>query len=287
VRDAGNRVITNITLTAQGGLSGGGSISGPSGTLAFTNTGILSVTGTTNQIVVTSGQTPRLSLPQNINTTATVTFATVNASTINGNAIFDNTSRVVTAATVPGFAVTNLQGTANQISVSASVGTVTVSLPSTLDVTVQNLRSTGSSKIFGAWTLATGASFHATYADLAERYEADLEYSPGTVLVIGGEKEVTTTARHGDTARAGIVSTNPAYTLNAEAGDDITHPYIALAGRVPCNVIGPIAKGDLLVTSTVRGFAERAHANDNPNATIARALETFEGTEGVIEVMVV
>jgi len=296
IRDNTNRVITNITLTAQGGLSGGGSIAGPSGTLAFTNTGILSITGTANQISVTAGQNPTLSLPQSIHTAAAVTFSSVTAGTINGDAINDNGSRVVTAATIAGYAVTSLSGTANQISASASLGVVTLTTPQNIHtgasptfngLTLNSLSSNGTANIFGTWQLASGATFQATFADLAERYAADAEYDPGTVLVVGGEFEVTTTTRHGDTARAGIVSTAPAYTLNATAGNDDTHPYIAIAGRVPCKVIGPITKGDLLVTSTVRGFAERAHANDNPNATIARALETFEGIEGVIEVMVV
>ena len=147
--------------------------------------------------------------------------------------------------------------------------------------------ASGSGQILGNWTLGASATLQATYADLAERYAADAEYEPGTVLIIGGTAEVTTTDRRGNAAIAGIVSTNPAYTLNEEAGNDITHPYIALKGRVPCKVVGPISKGDLLVTSSVLGHAERAHANDNPNAVLGRALEDFEDTfGGLIEVMV-
>jgi hypothetical protein len=122
---------------------------------------------------------------------------------------------------------------------------------------------------------------------LAERYHADQPYYPGTVLVIGGHNEVTTTVDRANTAVAGIVSTNPAYTLNAQAGDDTTHPYIALKGRVPCRVIGPILKGDLLVTSAVPGYAERAQTGDHPSAVLGRALEEFGGADGVIEVMVI
>jgi len=145
----------------------------------------------------------------------------------------------------------------------------------------------GGGVVTGIWTLADGAMFESTYADLAERYAADAEYAPGTVLVIGGDAEVTTTDRRGNTAVAGIVSTDPAYTLNADAGNDSTHPYIALKGRVPCKVVGPISKGDLLVTSSTAGHAERAHANDNPNAVLGRALQDFEdSTAGLIEVMV-
>ena len=201
--------------------------------------------------------------------------------------IFDNNSRVLTTTT----GVISIAGTANKILVNsgtaAQVGVTTLTLPDTLDVTAQSIRSTGSSQIFGSWTLASGATFQATYADLAERYHADNNYASGTVLIVGGTNEVTTTSIHANTAVAGIVSTNPAYTLNAQAGDDTTHPYIALKGRVPCKVIGPILKGDLLVTSSVPGYAERAHTNDHPNAVLGRALEEFGGNDGVIEVMVI
>ena len=122
---------------------------------------------------------------------------------------------------------------------------------------------------------------------MAERYHADNNYVSGTVLIVGGINEVTITSIRANTAVAGIVSTSPAYTLNAQAGDDTTHPYIALKGRVPCKVIGPILKGDLLVTSSVPGYAERAHTNDHPNAVLGRALEEFGGNDGVIEVMVI
>ena len=98
----------------------------------------------------------------------------------------------------------------------------------------------------------------AYYADLAERYEADAIYEPGTVLVIGGLKEVTTTTKFADTRVAGIVSTNPAYLMNKDAGNDETHPAIALKGRVLCKVHGYIERGDLLVTSDYAGYATAA-----------------------------
>ena len=221
----------------------------------------------------------------------TLTSLTANVTTVNGTQIFDSNARVITTATIAGLGVTSLAGTANKILVNggtaAQVGVTTLTLPNTLDITVQSLRSTGSSQVFGAWILGSGATFQATYADLAERYHADQPYYPGTVLVIGGHNEVTTTVDRANTAVAGIVSTNPAYTLNAQAGDDTTHPYIALKGRVPCRVIGPILKGDLLVTSAVPGYAERAQTSDHPSAVLGRALEEFGGAEGVIEVMVI
>jgi hypothetical protein len=128
----------------------------------------------------------------------------------------------------------------------------------------------------------------AFYADLAERYEADDVYPPGTVLVIGGDKEVTVTEEHASTAVAGIVSKNPAYMMNSEAGSDETHPYIALKGRVPCRVVGTILKGNLLVTSTHSGHAEVfKDGYDNPNAVMAKALEDNLEGFAIIEVMVV
>jgi hypothetical protein len=133
--------------------------------------------------------------------------------------------------------------------------------------------------------LSTIAS-SALYADLAERYEADAVYEAGTVLVIGGEKEVTITAIYADTRVAGIVSKNPAYMMNSEAGTDETHPYIALKGRVPCKVIGPIKKGDLLVTSAHPGYACVGQSVSS-GAVIGKALENKSEGFGVIEVLVV
>lgn len=127
----------------------------------------------------------------------------------------------------------------------------------------------------------------ALYADIAERYEADAVYEPGTVLMHGGEKEVTIADLHATTAVAGIVSTKPAYMLNSEAGSDETHPYIALKGRVPCKIFGPVKKGELLVASGRKpGHATAKQLGDDPHAVIGKALENFTGLFGVIEVKV-
>jgi len=132
-----------------------------------------------------------------------------------------------------------------------------------------------------------GTATSAFYADLAERYAADAIYEPGTVLIIGGEKEVTTTAIYADTRVAGIVSKNPAYMMNSEAGTDETHPYIALKGRVPCKVSGPVIKGDLLVTSGTPGYAQVWSSRAPEGSVIAKALENNLEGLGIIEVLVV
>jgi hypothetical protein len=146
---------------------------------------------------------------------------------------------------------------------------------------------TTNASITGRWALTGNSTLQATYADLAERYAADAVYEPGTVLMLGGEKEVTIACYAATTAVAGIVSTNPAYMMNSEVGTDETHPYIALKGRVPCKIVGPVSKGDLLVASGYKpGYAVKKQDHDSSNAVIGKALEDFEGSFGVIEVKV-
>jgi hypothetical protein len=135
-------------------------------------------------------------------------------------------------------------------------------------------------------TLFSGTATSARYADLAERYEADAVYEIGTVLVFGGDKEITTTTQMNDTRVAGVVSTNPAYMMNSEAGTDETHPYVALAGRVPCKVVGRVKKGDMLTTSATPGYACKA-IDPKLGSIIGKALENKDyGEAGVIEVAV-
>lgn len=127
---------------------------------------------------------------------------------------------------------------------------------------------------------------NAYYADLAERYEADQVYEVGTVLIVGGEKEVTTTNVYGHYAVAGVISKNPAYRMNINAGTDDTHPYVALKGRVPCKVVGKINKGDRLVTSQVPGYAA-ADDGTNPFAgVVGIALQGQEDGFGIIEIKI-
>jgi hypothetical protein len=152
-----------------------------------------------------------------------------------------------------------------------------------------------------AWTIAARDSlgdlyanvFHGTatsarYADLAERYAADSFYGPGTVLIFGGEQEVTITDRVSDTRVAGVVSTAPAYLMNAESGDDSTYPAVALRGKVPVKVTGIVHKGDVLVTSFMAGYAEAApdQMNVPAAAIIGKSLEN-KSDDGIGIVMVV
>ena len=134
-------------------------------------------------------------------------------------------------------------------------------------------------------TLFRGTATESYYADLAENYLADAEYAPGTVVEFGGTAEVTQSTTHGTHRVAGVVSTNPAHLMNSHCeGDNVV--AIALQGRVPCNVIGKVAKGDMLVASNVPGYAV---VNNNPavGSVIGKALgNKLDGERGTVEVVV-
>ena len=129
-----------------------------------------------------------------------------------------------------------------------------------------------------------GLATSAQYADLAEIYSSDQAYEPGTVVVLGGESEVTHSTMSHDTAVAGVVSTQPAYLMNSDA-DGVA---VALQGRVPCKVLGPVRKGDLLVTSQHDGVAQRM--NDGlykPGCVLGKAIESIQDPEiKIIEIQV-
>lgn len=152
-----------------------------------------------------------------------------------------------------------------------------------------NFCSDAGYKTLGNSTLA-GEATSALYADLAERYEADAEYPEGTILVIGGDKEVTTTDRPAHHAVAGLVSLYPAFMMNntEDKDGDPLWPFLALAGRVPCRVIGTVSKGDRVGTSTVFGVATSLEGTTvAPGTVVGIAMEDYDGEEeGLIEVLV-
>jgi hypothetical protein len=127
----------------------------------------------------------------------------------------------------------------------------------------------------------------ALYADLAEVYKADAEYPPGTVLIFGGNQEVTISTQSHDARIAGVVSTNPAHVMNSGLVSEYT-VEVGLIGRVPCQVIGPVAAGDRVVSSNQAGVAERLDMqNYQPGVIIGKAVESYNGTGvGTIEIVV-
>ncbi len=208
---------------------------------------------------------------------------------VTGNITGGNLSGTSIVGTLTTAAQTNITsvGTLGALTVTGNVNggnlvaTTAVSTSSIIKTGSNAVGNIGSATSFFNTVFATATS--ALYADLAEKYIADAEYAPGTVVVFGGSKEVTVSLTDSDRAVAGVVSTNPSYIMNA--GLEAEHvATVALTGRVPTRVTGSVRKGDLMV-SAGNGLA-RAEADPRVGTVIGKALENHEGTEGVIEVVV-
>jgi hypothetical protein len=166
---------------------------------------------------------------------------------------------------------------------SLTVSTGTITGGNIVNANGNGIGNIGSSSVYFNTVFAKATS--AQYADLAENYRADAAYEPGTVLEFGGDEEVTISTTDSSKRVAGVVSTNPAYLMNA----GLSGMYIAsvaLTGRVPVKVAGPVAKGDLMV-SNGNGRA-RACMNAVPvvGTILGKSLENFTGGEGTIEVVI-
>ncbi len=134
-------------------------------------------------------------------------------------------------------------------------------------------------------TVFDGTATQAQYADLAEKFVADHNYQPGTVLMFGGPEEVTISIGENNRAVAGVVSQNPAYLMNNKLNSE-NSIELAMMGRVFCKVIGKIRKGDMLVTSKQNGVAT---ASEEPKlgTVIGKALQSYDRDEiGEIEIVV-
>ncbi len=115
--------------------------------------------------------------------------------------------------------------------------------------------------ITGNYTLSAGSRLQSTYADLAERFEADAFYDAGTVVEMGGDKEITAVQYELSEDVFGVVSATAGYLMNAMAGNDNTHPPIAVGGRVQVKVTGKVKKGQRLV-SAGNGMARAAQKGE-------------------------
>lgn len=197
----------------------------------------------------------------------------------------------IIGATLIGAVIGNLTGTTvsvTTVSVSGnitgdnlSVGNGTVTLNNIVNNGVNATGNIGSSTNYFNQVFATATT--ALYADLAEYYQADTKYSPGTVLVFGGNNEVTLCEVPDDARVAGVVTTQPAYVMNAKLSGEFT-VAVALQGRVPVKVLGPVSKGDLMVA----GINGHTQANNQARAgtILGKSLENFNGAAGIIEIAV-
>jgi hypothetical protein len=141
--------------------------------------------------------------------------------------------------------------------------------------------------MFGANGSISGNQINANYADVAERFEADVELAPGTVVELGGVNEITQVNTDLSENVFGVISTRAAYLMNSNAGTDATHPPVAMTGRVPVNVVGQVFKGDRLV-SAGNGQARAAKAGEaTAFNVIGRALrDKLDTGAGTVEAIV-
>jgi len=275
----------SATFTAAG-MTGDviGNVTGSADTLTTARAIEVSgaVTGTANfdgsaaiNIVTTATSDPTLTLAGDLSGSATFTNlgnATLTA-TIAANSVAlgtDTTGNYVAAGATSGSGISG--------SVSSEGGTFTVTSNATSSNTGNTIVFRDGSGNFSAGVI-TGTSTAARYADLAEMYAADEAIEPGTVVHFAGDGKVAACDIANCRAVAGIISTDPAHLMNS----DQEGVALALAGRVPCKVTGPVAAGDLMV-SAGNGMA-MANNEAAMGTVIGKAIEANEGGEGIIEVL--
>ena len=236
-----------------------------------------------------------------ISATGTIT----SAANITGNYLLGNGSQLTgisAAVTVPKFVNGSSEGNAGSSggNISFTVGgTANVLVLSSTtayfgsDVSVSAIQKTGSNAVGNIGSSANyfnrvfATATTALYADVAERFAADELLEPGTVVELGGSKEITRSQQDLSENVFGVISTRPAYTMNGGAGEDDTHPPVAMTGRVPVKAIGIIRRGDRLV-SAGSGVARAAQPGEaTAFNVIGRSLENKHSEElGTIEAIV-
>ena len=184
--------------------------------------------------------------------------------------------------------IANVAGTANVMTIANTgvlVTTITVNTGNSTQAIFNGggngVGNIGNSSSYFNTVFAKATS--AQYADLAEMYESDKEYESGTVLIFGGNAEVTIATVEDDPKVAGVVSTNPSYLMNMNCPGEFT-AAVALTGKVPTKVVGPVNKGDMMVSAG----DGRAKACSQPKigTVLGKSLEAFDGQSGIINIVV-
>ena len=221
--------------------------------------------GTTTTVLTVDGATSRIGIGTTTPTTKLQVSGTVTATTFAGPVTGDLTGNVTSTG-------------ANSMTTLIMGGTLTSKaiLPDSTES--YDIGSTGK-KYNTVYAKATSAQ----YADLAEIYESDSRYDVGTVVVFGGEKEVTQSTISNDTRVAGVVSENPAYLMN----DESEGQAIALVGKVKCKVHGMVSKGDLLTTCGTHPGCAQKTASPVLGSVVGKAMENKDDAgESVILISV-
>ena len=186
--------------------------------------------------------------------------------------------------------------TTNAISINGSTGVVSIpsiSIGTGGNIAVGNITNSNGNGVgnignsSGYFNTVFAQATTALYADVAERFAADEIYEPGTVVELGGSAEITRVLIDASENVFGVISTRPAFTMNGGAGDNDTHPPVAMTGRVPVMVTGVVNKGDRLI-SAGDGLARAALAGEaTAFNVIGRSLVSkLDAGEGTVEAIV-
>jgi hypothetical protein len=283
----GGNIVTAGLVTATGNVRGGNVVSAA----AVSGVSIVASGNVDGGNIQTSGL---VSATGNITSAANVAgqFFIGNGSQLTGLSLGVSVTKFVNGTTEGNIGATNgninfnVGGVANVVVIDTStVYANVVSVRSIAKTGTNAVGNIGSSSNYFNQVFATATT--ALYADVAERFEADELLEPGTVVELGGIKEITRSKTDLSENVFGVISTRPAYTMNGGAGEDDTHPKVAMTGRVPVKVIGYIKKGDRLV-SAGEGLARSALPGEaTAFNTIGRALVDKQTPEaGTIEAIV-
>jgi len=247
------------------------------------NVGAGNVNATGGVFTYVSGDGANLTSVPGQQITGEVDFAQV-ANSVAGANVSGQSANALVAGTVYTAAQPNITstGTLTSLTVSGLVNAGSVQTP-----TLTTGANTTAGSITGNWTLTAGSKLESTYADLAEYYDGEEDYEPGTVVCFGGSKEIHISDVKGSRRVAGIVSTNPAYIMNqSQTGIPVA---VALQGRVPCKVTGTCQKGDIMVSDGAGGATAWYHVATimHPGMTLGKAIADKTNAElSIIEVAV-
>jgi hypothetical protein len=255
------------TLSVTGNITGGNLIT--SGT--FQAASISSTGNITGGNLITTGV---LSVTGNAN------VGNISATSIVGTLTTASQTNITSLGALSSLGVAGNATVAGTISVNTNGGVLAI-----LNGGGNGVGNIGSSTSYFNTVFATSTS--AQYADVAERFSSDSAYEPGTVVELGGVHEVTISNEDLSENVFGVVSTRAAYLMNSGAGNDATHPPIAMTGRVPVRITGKINKGDRLV-SAGNGLARAALPGEaTAFNVIGRALESSDSlTSQTVEAIV-
>lgn len=297
----GTTTFANVTIqgTLQANnISANNSISASQG--SFTNVTVSGIgdINTLNANTANIGNLTTRVITTGANTTTGTATGTWTFNGGSGNALVVNNGNIA----APGIRTDNyyyangspisFAGTYSNSNVAAYLptytGTVGTGAATFRGTTLTTGANTTAGTITGNWTLSAGSRMNATYADLAERFAADEEYEAGTVVELGGIEEITAVKEDLSSNVFGVISATAGYLMNSGAGNDKTHPPVAVSGRVKVKVTGKINKGDRLV-SAGKGIARAAKLGEiTAFNTIGRSLEQKDSTGiGLVEAIVI